>query len=107
MLSVSEIMFGQLRGAQGHIKSIRPSKTNQPNKQNNPTVLPSSFPSQATAYSSSSHFPLSQKRLRLSYKVFMFSYSKSLDLLKNDYFPTSEKKNCAKMKGDVPVTSVC
>lgn len=37
-------------------------------------------------------------------KDFMFSYIKSLGLLKHDYFPTSE--NSAKMKGDSQVTSV-
>lgn len=94
---MAKAMFGQLRAAKGHMKSVRPIRKT--------TVLPSSFPFRVIAYSSSSRdFSLTTElfteRAGLV-KVLKFSNSKSIGLyihIKKITFPQLQRKIEQKQK---------
>lgn len=97
MLSISGVMFGQLRAAKGHVKSVRPSKNKktQPNKKN--TMLPSSFPFQVIAYSSSSSHFLCCKTVYRKGRLNLIKFLSSVMLtalvyIKKIIFPSVKRK---------------
>lgn len=116
MLSISEVMFGLLRAAKGHIKSARPSNKKANKKHTKiKTMLPSTFPLQVIAYSSSSsHFLLPQSCLQNRQASFNLKFLSSAMLTalistkkkKKKIFPPMKRKIRAKMKEDIQRTSL-